>query len=263
MPGSNNVNQSVVSPKKGVKGIFAAIIIAVFLALSVVAGVLLVRQNQNVQEKAGNTMCPAGEACPYARDPNLLLSCHPVDGDGTTTDSTCNETGRIETCGVNWTEYCCPAAGAAWTTDMTACTPSTPTPTPTKSPTPTPTKSPTPTPTKSPTPTPSPTPPPTAYKCNGIRAYDDQWNLITAFSEIKPGDSLFFTVQGSAATGFDMAQFKINGTEYPVARVSKPGVGGEYYQTYRVPAQCAVGAPSIPVSVLARIHHTVAGWSTY
>ena len=245
MPGSNNVNQSVVSPKKGVKGIFATIIIVVFLALSVVAGVLLVRQNQNVQEKAGNTMCPAGEACPYAKDPNLLLSCHPVDGDGTTTDSVCDGTGRVETCGVGWTKYCCPAAGAAWTTDMTACT------------------SPTPTPTKSPTPTPSPTPPSTAYRCNGIRAYDDQWNLITAFSEIKPGDSLFFTVQGSAATGFDMAQFKINGTEYPVTRVSKPGVGGEYYQTYTVPAQCAVGAPSIPVSVLARIHHTVAGWSTY
>src|SRR3989344_4640431 len=195
MPGSNNVNQSVVSPKKGVKGIFATIIIVVFLALSVVAGVLLVRQNQNVQEKAGNTMCPAGEACPYAKDPNLLLSCHPVDGDGTTTDSVCDGTGRVETCGVGWTKYCCPAAGAAWTTDMTACT----------SPTPTPTKSPTPTPTKSPTPTPSPTPPSTAYRCNRIRAYDDQWNLITAFSEIKPGDSLFFTVQGSAATGKEKA----------------------------------------------------------
>lgn len=245
MPDSNNnANQSVspleiITPtksKKGVKGIFAAIIIAVFLALSVVAGVLLVRQNQNIREKAGSVMCPGGEACPYARDPNLLLSCHPVDGDGTTTDSLCDGVGRVETCGPAYTKYCCPVAGGDWTTDMTACTD---------------------------TPTPTPTPPPITYKCNGIRAYNAQWNLITSFSEIKPGDSLFFTVQGSAATGFDMAQFKINGTEYPVTKVPKPGVSGEYYQTYKVPAQCGVGAPSIPVSVLAKIHHTVAGWSTY
>lgn len=49
--------------KKGKKGIFVAVIIVVFLLLSVVAGVLLVRQSQNIQEKAdtaGSASCASG-----------------------------------------------------------------------------------------------------------------------------------------------------------------------------------------------------------
>lgn len=134
------------SKKGGNKGIIITIAIVVFLILSVVAGVLLVKQRQNIQEKAALTMCPAAEACPNASTPTLLQSCHPEDSDGTTNDSNCNTAGRVETCGPASTEYCCPAPGAAWTTDMTVCnslnsTPS-PSPSPTVSPSPSPTAAP-------------------------------------------------------------------------------------------------------------------------
>lgn len=62
MPGQNTTN-STPSPfeisttskskKGGSKGVIVAVLIIVFLLLAVVAGVLLVRQNQNIAEKAG------------------------------------------------------------------------------------------------------------------------------------------------------------------------------------------------------------------
>ncbi len=61
MPGQSNTNSTpspfeiTTSPKSkkgGNKGIVVATLIVVFLILSVVAGILLVQQNQNVQEKA-------------------------------------------------------------------------------------------------------------------------------------------------------------------------------------------------------------------
>jgi hypothetical protein len=148
-------------PKRGSKGIIIGAIITVFLLLSVVAGVLLVRQQQNIQEKAASTQCPGAEQCPNSANPNLLQSCHPADTDGTTSDSLCNTAGRIETCGAASTQYCCPSVGAAWTTDMTACNVlASPTATATPIATATPTATPTPTPTATAnlfgTPTPSP-----------------------------------------------------------------------------------------------------------
>lgn len=148
----------IVSPKKskkaGNKGIIVAILIVVFLILSVVAGVLLVRQRQLIQQKAVGNTCPGVEACPFAQQPTLLISCHPTESDGSPTESLCNVAGRVETCGPALTKYCCPAAGASWTTNMTVCnqlaspSPSatatataTPTATPTASATATPTAS--------------------------------------------------------------------------------------------------------------------------
>lgn len=128
------------SKKVGKTGIIIGVSIVVFLILSVVAGVLLVRQQQTIQEKAAS----CSEACPVSSNKNLLRSCHPVDTDGTPTESLCNSAGRIETCGPNYTKYCCPKAGGAWTTDMTACTKATATPTATATATATPTATPTP-----------------------------------------------------------------------------------------------------------------------
>jgi len=110
------------SKKVGKTGIIVGIAIAVFLILSVVAGVLLVRQKQNVQEKAATSnLCPGAEACPAAGQPNRLWSCHPADSDGTVVESLCNKAGRVETCGSATTNYCCPVAGGSWTTDMSSC----------------------------------------------------------------------------------------------------------------------------------------------
>jgi hypothetical protein len=128
------------SKKMGKTGIIVSVSIVVFLILSIVAGVLLVRQQQNVQEKAAAT---CSEQC----SGTLLKSCHPSDSDGTANESLCNLAGRVETCGPATTKYCCPSAGGVWTTDMTACATPTPTATATGTPTATPTSTPTPTPT--------------------------------------------------------------------------------------------------------------------
>lgn len=120
--------------KSGAKGIIIVFVAVIFLIISIVAGVLLVRQNQNVSEKAASTQCPAAEACPYPQDPTLLRSCHPTNTDGSVVESVCNLKGRIETCGPTLTKYCCPAVGSPWTTNMSACTVSSPTPSSSPSP---------------------------------------------------------------------------------------------------------------------------------
>jgi hypothetical protein len=117
------------SKKMGKTGIIVAVSIVIFLVLSVVAGVLLVRQQQTIQEKAAS--------CEEVCSGNLLKSCHPPDSDGTANESLCNLAGRVETCGASYTKYCCPSAGGTWTTNMSAC--ATPTPTVTATPTLTPT----------------------------------------------------------------------------------------------------------------------------
>ena len=121
-----------------------------------------------------NEQCPGPDG--------ILYNCTPPEADGTSEDSICNAAGRVESCGGS--EYCCPEAGGAWTTDMTACTvdpspsPSptpevspSPSPTPEVSPSPSPTPevspSPSPTPEVSPSPSPTPTTEPTVtYSCN-------------------------------------------------------------------------------------------------
>jgi hypothetical protein len=128
-PSPFEITTSGKSKKVGKTGVIVGVSIAVFLVLSVVAGVLLVRQQQNIQEKAVGTCT---EACPAAGRPDLLQSCHPADSDGTANESLCNLAGRVETCGPASTKYCCPSAGGAWTTNMSAC--ATPTPTATATP---------------------------------------------------------------------------------------------------------------------------------
>ena len=88
-----------------------------FLFLSLIGSVFLVRQNQDLRERAATSPCgtkPA-EKCPYPKDPKLL-GVDPVCDLKTLTwdfnDQQCNQAGRIETC--NGEQWCCPAAGAKW-----------------------------------------------------------------------------------------------------------------------------------------------------
>ncbi len=118
--------------KKGNKGLVVGILIVVFLILSVVAGVLLVRQNQEVREKAAANECPAAEACPYGQDPTLLRNCTPPEADNSPSESVCSTAGRIESCG--GVQYCCPSPGAAWTPNLSLCPTATATATATASP---------------------------------------------------------------------------------------------------------------------------------
>lgn len=101
--------------------ILGAIIGIVVLAVGVIAGIFLVRQNQNIQEKAAE--CSAGGAqCPSTTDPTLLRDCS--TGEIYPNDSICDSVGRVEVCGTNSSnarQFCCPSSGAAWTTNLTLC----------------------------------------------------------------------------------------------------------------------------------------------
>jgi hypothetical protein len=122
---------------------FLALFGVLFLSLGLFAGVLIIQSPQNIEEKAASSYCPGAEACPYSRDPSLLISCHPSAGTSTV-NSLCNPSfkGRRETCGSLTTYYCC--NGSVWTLNQSAC--ATPPPTPTVKPTPTATPTATPTP---------------------------------------------------------------------------------------------------------------------
>ncbi len=178
------VGQGVVQPEiaklpsekednKKKKYTIAGIILAV-LIVGVGIASLVIKNSQDNRKAA--TTCT--EQCPG--NDGVLRNCHPPESDGSSADSTCAWAGRIEPCGGR--NYCCPSAGGAWTTTMTACAVATPTATPsatltatpsatitlsptatltaTKSPSPTPTATKTPTPTITPVPTITPTPTP-------------------------------------------------------------------------------------------------------
>ncbi len=104
--------------------IISAIIGIVVLAIGVIAGIFLVRQQQDVRERAeGNCENPETIVqCP--RSDGALVSCNPPDENNNAQISLCNVAGRVEICGLgsNIREYCCPRAGGSWTTDMSACT---------------------------------------------------------------------------------------------------------------------------------------------
>jgi hypothetical protein len=125
------------SGKMSKKGLIIGSIVVLFLAVSIVAGVILVQRQQNIQEKAATVAsCPAAEACPVAGESDLLRSCTSVSDGVAPTEISCSSislVGTVTTCGSK--KYCCPSLGASWTTDITLCT--TPSPTPTLSPTPT------------------------------------------------------------------------------------------------------------------------------
>lgn len=66
------------------------------------------------------------EQCPGSD--GVLRNCHPPEQDGTADESLCNFTGRVQFCGSQ--NYCCPATNGTWSTDMSLCETSTPTPSP-------------------------------------------------------------------------------------------------------------------------------------
>lgn len=140
--------------KNGTRTLVITIAIVVFLVLGVVAGVLLVRQQQNISEKAAGSVCPAAEACPVSGQRDLIKNCNPANADGTPQEVSCSNignVGQISVCGPG--SFCCPSLGASWTTDLTLCQAATASPSPTATATSTPLESATPTSTASATPT--------------------------------------------------------------------------------------------------------------
>ena len=140
--------EAVTTPKSGKggkQGLIIGALVVVFLAVSVVAGVILVRQQQDIREKASAALvCPAAEACPVAGQTSLLRSCYSASSGDTPQEVSCSTIANVGTtalCGTS--KFCCPSLGASWTTDLTLC--ATPTPTPTMTATPTSSASATPT----------------------------------------------------------------------------------------------------------------------
>jgi len=148
VPEASDLPPIISPPAKKFRGkkMVATILGVLLLVGSLGAGIILVKQQQDIREKAEGITetincitnpgdkgcCPQAEACPYQKDKNLLRNCHPPEGDGTPQDSLCNEAGRREQCGPGRPWFCCPKANGEWTKDMSKCP--TPTPTPTASP---------------------------------------------------------------------------------------------------------------------------------
>ncbi|KKU10355.1 MAG: hypothetical protein UX13_C0014G0013 [Candidatus Woesebacteria bacterium GW2011_GWB1_45_5] len=129
MPDQNKSNGEaspfeIITPGKSKKatsrGLIITLAVVLFLVLSIVAGVLLVRQQQDIREKAAQIKtCPQIEACPDPQDPKTLRNCTPPEIGNNPTDSLCTASfkGRIESCGGR--QYCC--QGQVWVLDMSAC----------------------------------------------------------------------------------------------------------------------------------------------
>jgi hypothetical protein len=134
----NVVGLSKIKPKSNLNWkVVGAIIGVIVLAVGVFAGILLVKQQQNISEKASELMCtdPAAEQCPGTD--GILRNCHPPENSGGPTESACDAANRTEFCGTRC--FVCPSAGGTWTpTELSKCAVA---PTPTSTPTPTPTSS--------------------------------------------------------------------------------------------------------------------------
>lgn len=132
---NNQANFSVVTTSKSGKnsktGLIVGALAVVFLGVSVAVGVYLVKQQQDIREKAAAALvCPAAEACPVAGQTSLLRSCYSATSGDAPQEISCSTIANVGTTAIcGSTKYCCPSLGAAWTTNLTACTSPTPTPT--------------------------------------------------------------------------------------------------------------------------------------
>lgn len=101
--------------------IILAIIGIVVLTLGIVAGIILVREQQNISEEAQVVTCVS--ECPSVD--GVLRNCNPPAEDGTPQETVCSSAGLIAFCGTR--NYCCPSAEAAWSSNLTLCATAAPT----------------------------------------------------------------------------------------------------------------------------------------
>jgi hypothetical protein len=154
MDSANQSNFNIVtttkSSKKEKRGLIIGAIIIFFIAISVAVGVYLVKQQQNIKEKAQVvSVCPAAEQCPVVGNPKLLRTCSYVGDGEAPQDISCNSIDNSQSSALcNGITYYCPHLSADWTTS----------PPPSATPTSTPALAPTPTATGSATPAGSATP---------------------------------------------------------------------------------------------------------
>lgn len=93
-------------------------------------------------------------------------------------------------------------------------------------------------------------------QCNSVSAYSEDWVLLTPteLSQLSVGDTVYFTIDGSANRGFfQKARFSINGAPAVEVTTRRPG-GNDFYIEYTIPAGIK------DFSVTAEMMHSEAGW---
>jgi hypothetical protein len=104
--------------------------------------------------------------------------------------------------------------------------------------------------------TPSNPPSTVTASCLNIKAYDENWATLSVdgLKSLKTGDKVRFTVAGTATSGtFSKALFTINTVIQPETTSKKPGTE-EFYTEYTIPS----GTTSFTIN--AQIYHSTKGW---
>lgn len=92
--------------------------------------------------------------------------------------------------------------------------------------------------------------------CGDVKAYSQNWTLLSAgdLSKLKGGDVVYIAVSGTSSSGiFDKARFTINGTLRNEVTQKKPGTD-EFYEEYTVPTG------TLNFNVSGQVHHDTLGW---
>lgn len=90
-------------------------------------------------------------------------------------------------------------------------------------------------PTNTPTPTNSPTPTPVySCECTTVKMYDQNWNQITDFSSLSPGDQVYLTVSGTTdhPQGLTRGRIRVNGGAWQETTEKH---NGEFYISFTIP----------------------------
>lgn len=238
------------APRKyGGKKIIATIFGILLLIGGVIAGVVLVRQKQELREKAGTqippptptptlTPTPMVNKCICCYNPRLGCPCPQgcTDPLATGCPPGYKQCPPMSPC-VCMPDTGCPLDFVCWDSSLPqgpdcVCPPQ-----------------------------PTETPPPTiTAQCLGVRAYDKNWNLLSLndLSKLKPGDIVRFAVSGTGSEGtFDKARFTINGIQRPEVTTTTPFSDLEFYDEYTIPFS---DPEARSITVFGEIHHSLLGW---
>lgn len=105
-------------------------------------------------------------------------------------------------------------------------------------------------PTNTPTPTPTPD-----YDCNclQLRMYDQEWNLITDYGQLEPGDQVYLLVTGETGhpSGITKARFRVNTQAW---QESEQRHQGNFYWNFEIPDYG-------DYSVEAEVYNPALGWN--
>lgn len=93
-------------------------------------------------------------------------------------------------------------------------------------------------------------------QCRQIKAYDTNWNALSAsqLSQLRPGDRVRFATLGQPAGEFTKARFRVNTTTWlPETTTKKPNTD-EFYLEYSIPTSVT------NFRIEAEVYHRDQGW---